>query len=45
MKIHPFGAELVHVDGRTDGLTDMTKLIVVSRSSVNASKTAAVTAV
>jgi hypothetical protein len=28
MKIRPLGAELVHVDRRTDGHADMTKLIV-----------------
>ena len=28
MKIRPVGAELFHADGRTDGRTDMTKLIV-----------------
>jgi len=28
MKMHPVGAELFHVDRRTDGHTDMTKLIV-----------------
>ena len=28
MKICPVGAEFFHVDGRTDGQTDMTKLIV-----------------
>ena len=28
MKIHPVGAQLFHVDRRTDGQTDMMKLIV-----------------
>ena len=28
MTIHPVGAEMFHADGRTDGRTDMTKLIV-----------------
>ena len=32
MKIHPVGAELFHADGRTDGWTDMTKLIVAFRN-------------
>jgi len=31
MKIRPVGAELFHVDGRTDGRSDMTKLIVAFR--------------
>jgi hypothetical protein len=29
MKIRPMGAELFHADRRTDGQTDMTKLIAV----------------
>jgi len=29
IKICPVGAELFHADGRSDGQTDMTKLIVV----------------
>jgi len=29
MKIRPLGAELLHAGGRTDGQTDMMKLIVV----------------
>ena len=32
MKIRPVGAELFHADGRTDGQTDMTKLIVAFRN-------------
>jgi hypothetical protein len=32
------GAELIHADGRTDGQTDMTKLIVTSRSLANPPK-------
>jgi hypothetical protein len=41
MKIRPVGAELFHVDGRTDGRTDrqrqrdMAKLIVAFRNFVN----------
>ena len=35
MKIRPMGAELFHADGRTDGQTDMMKLIVVFRSFAN----------
>jgi hypothetical protein len=34
IKIHQFGAELFHVDGRTD----MTKVIVAFRNFANASK-------
>jgi hypothetical protein len=34
MKIHPMGAELFHAEGQTD----MTNLIVVFRSFVNAPK-------
>jgi len=36
IKIHPAGAELFHVDGRTDGRTDMTKLIVAFRNFAKA---------
>ena len=36
MNIRPLGAELYHVDGRTDGPTDMTMLIVAFRSFVGA---------
>jgi len=36
MKICPVGAELFHADRRTDGLTDITKLIVASCSFANA---------
>jgi hypothetical protein len=32
MKIRQVGAELFHADGRTDGWTDMTKLIVAFHS-------------
>ena len=28
MEIRPVGAEFLHVDGRTDGESDMSKLIV-----------------
>ena len=35
MKIRPVGVELLHADGRTDG---MTKLIVAFRSSADAPK-------
>ena len=38
MKICPVGVQLFHADGETDGLTDMTKLIVVFRNIVNALK-------
>jgi len=38
MKILPVGAEFFHVDGRTDGRTDVTKLIVTFRNFVNASE-------
>jgi hypothetical protein len=31
MKIRPLGAELLHVEGLTDGWSDMTKLIVAFR--------------
>jgi len=36
MKVHPVGAELFHEDRRTDGRTDVTKLIVVFRNFSNA---------
>jgi len=36
MKIRPVGAELFHVDIRTDGQTDMTKLILAFRKFPNA---------
>jgi len=36
MKIRLVGAELFHADGRTGGMTDMTKLIVAVRNFVNA---------
>jgi hypothetical protein len=29
MEVRPVGVDLFHADGRTDGQTDMTKLIVV----------------
>ena len=32
MTIRPVGAELFHMDGETDGRTDMTKLIVAFRN-------------
>ena len=32
-KLRPVGAELFHVDGKTDGHTDMTKLTVTLRNS------------
>ena len=42
MKILPVGAELFHADGRTerrtDGKTDMTKLLVAFRNFGNAPK-------
>jgi len=37
-KILSLGAELFHADGRTDGQTHMTKLIVASLNIVNARK-------
>jgi len=36
IKMRPVGAELFHADGRTDGQTEMTKLIIVLRSFANA---------
>ena len=38
MKIRPVGAELFHMDGRTDRETGMTKLIVAFRNFVKAPK-------
>jgi len=38
IKIRPVGAELFHADGRTDGRSDMTKLIVVFRNFAHAPK-------
>jgi hypothetical protein len=38
MKILPVETELFHADRRTDGWTDMTKLIVPFRNFVNAPK-------
>jgi len=38
MKIHPAGAKFFHADGRTDGQTEMTELIVACRSFANAPK-------
>ena len=32
MKILPVAAEMFHVDGRTDGQADMTKLVVAFRN-------------
>jgi len=39
MKIRSVGAELFHVDGRTDLRRDMTKLIVAFRNFANAPNT------
>ena len=39
-QIHPLGAELFHANGRTDGWTDMTELIVAFRNYANAPKIA-----
>jgi hypothetical protein len=36
MKIRPEGAELLHANGRVDGQTNMTKLIVPVRNFANA---------
>jgi hypothetical protein len=46
MKIRPLEGELLHADRqtKTDGRTDMTKLIVPFRNSANASKNAAYSA-
>ena len=38
VKIRPMGSELFYADGRTDGQTDMTKLIMAFRNFANASK-------
>ena len=38
MKIRPAGAEFFHTDIRTDGRTDMTRLIVAFRNSAIARK-------
>jgi len=38
MENRPVGAELFHTEGRTDGQTDMTKLIVDFQSFSNAPK-------
>ena len=38
MKIHPVRAGLFHADGRMDGRTDMTKVIVAFRNIANAPK-------
>ena len=38
MKIRPVGAELFHADVRTEGQTDMTKLIFALRNFTNAPK-------
>ena len=40
MKIRPFGTELLLADGRTDGQTGVTKLIVVFRGLANATESA-----
>jgi hypothetical protein len=37
-KICPVGAEMFHADGKTDGRTDMTKLIFAFRNFANAPK-------
>jgi hypothetical protein len=39
MKIRPVGTDLFHADRRTDGQTDMTKLIVAFCSFASAPKT------
>ena len=38
MKIHPVEAELFHADGRIDGQTDVTNLIVAFRNFANVPK-------
>jgi hypothetical protein len=38
MKLRPLGAELFYVDGRTDGQTDMTRLVVAFRNFANTPK-------
>ena len=38
LKLRPVEAELLHVDRRTDGRTEMTKLTVAFRNFTNASK-------
>jgi len=38
MKIHPVGTELAHVDERSDGHTDMTKLRAAFGNFANESK-------
>ena len=38
MKIRPVGAKLFHADGRTDGRTDMKKLLVAFRNFANTPK-------
>ena len=38
MKICPVGAELFHADGRMDGQTDVTKLIVAFRNFASSLK-------
>jgi len=43
MKFHSLVAELFYADGRTDGQTDMTKLIVGFRNIAKAPKNRTVT--
>jgi hypothetical protein len=38
MEIHPVMAALIHADRRTDGMTDMTKVIVAFNNYANAPK-------
>jgi hypothetical protein len=38
MKMRPVRAELLHADGRTDGRTDLTELIVALRNFANVPK-------
>ena len=38
MKIRTMGAQLLHADGRTDGQSGVTKLIVAFRNFADASK-------